>query len=290
MLQYGEKERICMDIITWLKAVLLGIVEGITEWLPISSTTHLDLMGELVRFDPQSEFTKMFTVVIQLGAILAVMILYFNKLNPFHPKKKAHQRKATFSLLGKIIAGSIPAVLLGLMLDDWIDGHIDNGFVKGCALIIYGVLFIVIENDQQKKQKPPMFTKVYQVDYLTALYVGFFQVLALVPGTSRSGITILGALVLGASRGVAVEFSFLLGIPILAGASLYKLYKHGLDFTGPEMVYLITGMLVSFGISMVAVRVLLNWIKTHDLKFFGYYRIVFGLVILVWFFVGRMVA
>ena len=272
-----------MDILELLKVIILGIVEGITEWLPISSTGHMVLIEELIKFNASEEFRNMFRVVIQLGAILAVVVLYFGKLNPLSPSKSAKARYLTFILWFKIIIACLPAAMLGFLIDDWIDDHLYNGFVISMALIIYGVLFIMIENSHKKRADG--ITNVYSIDYQTALFIGFFQVLSLIPGTSRSGATIIGGMILGASRAVSAEFSFFLGIPIMFGASLLKLVKFGFNYTTAEIIYLLVGMLTAFIISIFSISFLLNWVKKHDFKFFGYYRIALGIIVLVWYFV-----
>lgn len=275
-----------MNILEILKVIIIGIVEGITEWLPISSTGHMILVDELIKLNASEEFKSMFMVVIQLGAILAVVVLYFRKLNPFSRSKSSKMRYLTIELWKKIIVACLPAAMLGVLIDDWLDAHLYNGFIVAMALIVYGVLFILIENSNKKRVDS--ITKVYSIDYQTALFIGAFQVLALIPGTSRSGATIIGGMILGASRSVAAEFSFFLSIPIMFGASLLKLVKFGLHYSMAEIVYLLLGMIVAFLVSIFSISFLLSWIKKNDFKFFGYYRIVLGLIVLVWYFVSSL--
>lgn len=275
-----------MNILEILKVIIIGIVEGITEWLPISSTGHMILVDELIKLNASEEFKSMFMVVIQLGAILAVVVLYFRKLNPFSRSKSLKMRYLTIELWKKIIVACLPAAMLGVLIDDWLDAHLYNGFIVAMALIVYGVLFILIENSNKKRVDS--ITKVYSIDYQTALFIGAFQVLALIPGTSRSGATIIGGMILGASRSVAAEFSFFLSIPIMFGASLLKLVKFGFHYSMAEIVYLLLGMIVAFLVSIFSISFLLSWIKKNDFKFFGYYRIVLGLIVLVWYFVSSL--
>ena len=275
-----------MNILEILKLIIIGIVEGITEWLPISSTGHMILVDELIKLNASEEFKSMFMVVIQLGAILAVVVLYFRKLNPFSRGKSLKMRYLTIELWKKIIVACLPAAMLGVLIDDWLDAHLYNGFIVAMALIVYGVLFILIENSNKKRVDS--ITKVYSIDYQTALFIGAFQVLALIPGTSRSGATIIGGMILGASRSVAAEFSFFLSIPIMFGASLLKLVKFGFHYSMAEIVYLLLGMIVAFLVSIFSISFLLSWIKKNDFKFFGYYRIVLGLIVLVWYFVSSL--
>ena len=275
-----------MNILEILKVIIIGIVEGITEWLPISSTGHMILVDELIKLNASEDFKSMFMVVIQLGAILAVVVLYFRKLNPFSRGKSSKMRYLTIELWKKIIVACLPAAMLGVLIDDWLDAHLYNGFIVAMALIVYGVLFILIENSNKKRVDS--ITKVYSIDYQTALFIGAFQVLALIPGTSRSGATIIGGMILGASRSVAAEFSFFLSIPIMFGASLLKLVKFGFHYSMAEIVYLLLGMIVAFLVSIFSISFLLSWIKKNDFKFFGYYRIVLGLIVLVWYFVSSL--
>lgn len=264
-----------------LKVIILGIVEGITEWLPISSTGHMILVDEFIKLNVSDSFKEMFFVVIQLGAILAVCILYFHKLNPFSPKKSNDQKKDTIVLWLKVIVGCLPAAVIGLLADDWLDAHFYNPQTVAFTLILYGILFIVVEN--RNKGKKAQITSLNSLSYQTALLIGAFQVLALIPGTSRSGATIIGAMILGTSRFVAAEYSFFLSIPVMFGASLLKILKFGLHFSGFEVVILLVGMLVAFFVSVFAIKFLMSYIKKNDFKAFGYYRIVLGIIVIVYF-------
>jgi len=275
-----------MNILEILKVIIIGIVEGITEWLPISSTGHIVFIEQLFNFNVSENFKDMFDVVIQLGAILAVAVVYFKKLNPFNKGRNKKKMYLTIDLWKKIIVACLPAAMLGLLINHWVKEHLLNGFVISMALIIYGILFIMIENSN--KNRAYSIKSVYSINYQTALFIGFFQVLALIPGTSRSGATIIGAMILGVSRSVSVEFSFFLSIPIMFGASLLKLVKFGLHYSMAEIVYLLLGMTVAFFVSVFSIGFLLNWIKKNNFKFFGYYRIVFGLIILVWYFTSSL--
>lgn len=275
-----------MRIIEILKVIVLGMVEGFTEWLPISSTGHLILINKLIQLDVSPEFMEMFRVVIQLGAILAVVMLYFDRLNPLSRSKRGDQRRVALILWSKIIVACVPAAILGKLLDDWMDAHLYNGLVVSLMLILYGVLFILVENRNRKTE--PQITKMWQLNYQTALYIGMFQVLALIPGTSRSGVTILGAVLLGCSRAIAAEFSFFVGIPIMFGASLLKLAKFGFHFSNAEIVYLVLGMLVAFLVSVYSIRFLMSWVKKNDFKVFGYYRIVLGVIVLIWYIMSTL--
>lgn len=270
-----------MIFIELLKAVILGIVEGITEWLPISSTGHMILVEEFIKINASAEFMEMFRVVIQLGAILAVVLLYFNKLNPFSPSKSIKEKRDTIKIWFKVIVGVIPAGVLGVLFDDWFDEHFYNYFVVAITLIVYGILFIIIEN--KNKNKRPRINNFENLSSTTAFGIGLFQVLSLIPGTSRSGSTILGAIILGTSRGVAAEYSFFMSIPIMFGASLLKLVKFGLDFTGIEVAILATGMIVAFLVSIIAIRFLMRYIRNNDFKAFGWYRIILGALVLGYF-------
>ena len=270
-----------MNIIEILKVIVLGIVEGFTEWLPISSTGHMILVDEIIHLNQPSAFKNMFLVVIQLGAILAVLVLYFDKLNPFSARKKPAQKQATLVLWSKIILACIPAAVIGFLVDDILDEYLMNGYVVAATLILYGVLFIIIENTNQYRSFEVQ--KVGDISYQTALWIGLFQLLALIPGTSRSGATILGAMILGCSRAASAEFSFFLGIPVMFGASFLKVVKYGLNFTGSQIFYLILGMVVAFVVSVYSIKFLMGYIRQHDFKFFGYYRIVLGAVVLLYF-------
>ena len=275
-----------MRIIEILKVIVLGMVEGFTEWLPISSTGHLILINKLIQLDVSPEFMEMFRVVIQLGAILAVVLLYFDRLNPLSRSKRGDQRRVALILWSKIIVACVPAAILGKLLDDWMDAYLYNGLVVSLMLILYGVFFILVENRNRKTE--PQITKMWQLNYQTALYIGMFQVLALIPGTSRSGVTILGAVLLGCSRAIAAEFSFFVGIPIMFGASLLKLAKFGFHFSNAEIVYLVLGMLVAFLVSVYSIRFLMSWVKKNDFKVFGYYRIVLGVIVLIWYIMSTL--
>lgn len=265
-----------MDFFELIKVIILGVVEGITEWLPISSTGHMILVEQFIQLKQSAAFMEMFRVVIQLGAILAVVVLYFPKLWPFTTAQKGYIKKETFSLWFKVIVGIIPSAIIGIPLDDYMDAHFYNFITVAIALVVYGILFIVIEN-QNKQVKVH---NVKELSYKTALYIGMFQVLSLIPGTSRSGSTILGAMILGTSRPLAAEFSFFLSIPTMFGASLIKLLKFGFNFTGAEFIVLIVGMVVAFVVSIIAIKFLLGYIKKNDFKVFGYYRIVLGIILI----------
>ena len=264
-----------------LKAAFLGIVEGITEWLPISSTGHMILVDEFIRLNMSDAFKEMFLVVIQLGAIMAVVILYFHKLNPLSPKKSLQQKKDTMSIWYKVVVGILPAGVIGIPLNDWLDAHLYNYQTVALMLFIYGILFIVIEN--LHKGKVSRIQSFRDLSYGTAFMIGVFQVLSLIPGTSRSGATILGAILLGTSRTIAAEYSFFLSIPVMFGASLVKLVKFGFHFTGLELAVLAVGTIVAFIVSIVAIRFLLGYIKTNDFKAFGWYRIVLGVLVMGYF-------
>ena len=270
-----------MEFIEFLKILVLGIVEGFTEWLPISSTGHMILVDEIIHLNVTQEFKDVFMVVIQLGAILAVVVLYFRRLNPFDPGKTKAQKAGTVKLWMKIVVACVPAAILGLLLDDWMDAHLYNGYVVAAMLIIYGILFIVLENHNQYTDFP--IQRTGQISYKTAFFIGLFQVLSLVPGTSRSGATILGAMILGCSRSAAAEFSFFLGIPVMFGASLLKLVKFGFHFTGLELFYLIAGMVIAFVVSVYSIKFLMGYIRKNNFKVFGYYRIVLGVIVLFYF-------
>ena len=281
-----------MNIAEWFKVILLGIIEGITEWLPISSTGHLILVDEFVKLKQSAEFMEMFNVVIQLGAILAVVVLYWSKLWPFHTKKN-RDKNAKDSLLNnycymdkivlwfKIVIACLPAMIIGLPLDDWMDEHLHNGIVVSIALIFYGVVFILIEN--YNKKRTPRIASLKDLSFKDALLIGVFQVLSLVPGTSRSGSTIIGGILIGTSRELAAEFTFFLAIPVMFGASALKLLKFGFDFTQIELMVLIVGMIVAFVVSVIAIKFLMGYIKKHDFKVFGWYRIVLGIIVLLYF-------
>ncbi len=270
-----------MFFIEILKVIFLGIVEGITEWLPISSTGHMILVEEFLQLNASQAFKDMFFVVIQLGAIMAVVLLYFHKLNPFSPKKSLQEKKDTMEIWFKVIIGVIPAAVLGLLFDDWLNDKFYNYQTVAVTLIFYGVLFIIIEN--KNKGSKPLFNDFKSLTYKTVFLIGMFQVLSLIPGTSRSGATILGGIILGTSRFIAAEFSFFLSIPVMFGASALKLYKFGFQFTGMEFTILGIGMITAFLVSVVAIRFLLKYIKNNDFKAFGWYRIVLGILVLGYF-------
>ena len=264
-----------------LKTILFGIVEGITEWLPISSTGHLLILQSMVGEIISHDFMEMFDVVIQLGAILAVVVIYFNKLNPFSSKKTAIEKQNTINLWIKVIVACLPAAVIGLLLDDWLDAHLFKTSVVAVTLILYGIAFIVVE--ERHRGKKFKYKDLNTLPLSVAIGIGMFQVLALVPGTSRSGATILGGMILGASRYVSAEFTFFLAIPVMFGASLLKLVKFGLAFSFGEFFALILGMVVSFVVSILAIKFLMNYIKKHNFNVFGIYRIILGIVILVFF-------
>jgi len=271
-------------MIELLKAVLFGIVEGITEWLPISSTGHLILLNEFVRLDMSSAFQSMFDVVIQLGAILAVIVLFFYKLNPFAPSKTPAAKRHTWRLWSKVIVAIIPSGVVGVLFDDWMDAHLHNGIVVAIALIVYGIAFILVE--RMNKGKRPRINDVYAINYKTALLIGAFQCLSLIPGTSRSGSTILGAILIGVGRSAGSEFSFFMAIPTMLGASAIKLLKFLLSGAGAtltEIGVLIVGCIVSFVVSLVVIRALMEYVRKHSFSAFGVYRIVLGAVVLLYF-------
>lgn len=267
-----------------LKSILYGIVEGITEWLPISSTGHMILLEEIMPMNVSKSFWSMFLVVIQLGAILAVVVLYWNKIFPFKKNKEGKYTsvKSIWILWSKILVATIPAAIIGLALDDWIDAHLYNGFVVAIMLILVGVAFIYIEN--RNKDMRPSVNSLSALSYKDALIIGLFQVVAAVlPGTSRSGATIVGGLMIGVNRAVAAEFTFFLAIPVMFGASLLKLVKFGLAFSALEFFILVIGMVVAFFVSIFVIRFLMSYIKKHDFKVFGWYRIVLGAFVLIFF-------
>lgn len=270
-----------MNLIEILKVIVLGIVEGITEWLPISSTGHMILVDEFIKLNVSKAFMDMFLVVIQLGAIMAVVMLYFHKLNPLSPQKTVQEKKETLSIWLKVVVGVIPAGVLGVLFDDWLNEHLYNYLTVAVMLILYGVLFIVIES--KHKGKEGKIKSFADLSYKTALFIGLFQVLSLIPGTSRSGATIVGAIILGSSRFIAAEFSFFMSIPIMFGASAIKLMKFGFSFSMEEFILLIIGMVVAFAVSVVSIKLLMNYIKKHDFKVFGWYRIGLGLLVIAYF-------
>lgn len=271
-------------MLEFFKVILLGIVEGITEWLPISSTGHLILVDEFIHLKASDAFKEMFNVVVQLGAILAVVVIYFHKLNPFSKTKSRKQKIYTIQLWMKVVIACIPAGVLGILLDDWMDEHLHNYVVVAIMLVLYGVFFILIEN--WNKTRTPAVTKLNELTYKTAFLIGVFQVLSLVPGTSRSGATIIGGLLLGVSRYVAAEFTFFLAIPVMFGASALKLLKFfmaGAGISFLEVALLLVGCMVAFVVSVIAIKFLMGYIKKNDFKVFGYYRIVLGILVLLYF-------
>ena len=274
-----------LDII---KVIILGIVEGITEWLPVSSTGHLILVGNVLKPSMSDAFMEMFDVVIQLGAIMAVVVLYFHKLNPFAPRKSHKQKMLTWQMWIKVLIASVPAGIVGVLFNDILDEIFYKPIPVAVMLIVYGILFIVVENHNAGKK--PSVTRISQLSVQMLLWIGFFQMLALIPGTSRSGATIVGALLIGVSREVAAEFTFFLAIPAMFGASLLKLIKFGFHFTGAEFGLLMLGCIVSFGLSVIAIKFLMGYIKQHDFKVFGYYRIVLGGLIIVWTIIQTVIA
>ena len=272
-------------MIELLKAVLFGIVEGITEWLPISSTGHLILLNEFVKLNVSEEFGSMFDVVIQLGAILAVIVLFFHKLNPFALSKSTAEKKQTWSLWFKVIAAILPSGIVGILFDDWMDAHLHNGIVVSIALIVYGIAFILVERRNQGKHLR-LIEDVHEIDYRTAILIGVFQCISLVPGTSRSGSTILGAIMIGVGRSAGAEFSFFMAIPTMLGASAIKGLKFllsGVSATGTEIGVLIVGCIVSFVVSLLVIRGLMEYVRKHSFSAFGVYRIVLGIVVLAYF-------
>lgn len=269
-----------------LKAVLFGIVEGVTEWLPISSTGHLILLNEFITLNVSDAFRSMFDVVIQLGAILAVIVLFFHKLNPFSPTKSEGEKKQTWQLWFKVIAAIIPSGIVGVLFDDWMEAHLHNATVVSVALIVYGVAFILVERRNARRVGGKTVEDVYAIDYKTALLIGCFQCLSLIPGTSRSGSTILGAILIGVGRSAGAEFSFFMAIPTMLGASAIKGLKFllsGVSATGTEIGVLIVGCVVSFLVSLLVIRGLMEYVRRHSFSAFGVYRIILGVVVLVYF-------
>lgn len=269
-----------------LKAVLFGIVEGVTEWLPISSTGHLILLNEFITLNVSNAFRSMFDVVIQLGAILAVIVLFFHKLNPFSPRKTEGEKKQTWQLWFKVIAAIIPSGIVGVLFDDWMEAHFHNATVVSIALIVYGVAFILVERRNARRVGGKTVEDVYAIDYKTALLIGCFQCLSLIPGTSRSGSTILGAILIGVGRSAGAEFSFFMAIPTMLGASAIKGLKFllsGVSATGTEIGVLIVGCVVSFLVSLLVIRGLMEYVRKHSFSAFGVYRIILGVVVLVYF-------
>ena len=270
-------------IIELLKAVFLGIVEGITEWLPISSTGHLILVNEFLNLRQSKDFIDMFNIVIQLGAILAVMVIYFKRLNPFQPGKTAREVQLTWQLWLKVVIACIPSAFFGLLLDDWMEAHLSNFFVVAIMLVVYGIAFIWIE-DRNRRVEPKV-TDLARMSYKTAFYIGLFQVLSIIPGTSRSGATILGGIIVGTSRSVAADFTFFLGIPTMFGYSGLKAVKYFIDgntLTGGQVAILLVASVTAFVVSLFVIRFLMNYIKKHDFTVFGKYRIVLGIIVLLY--------
>lgn len=268
-----------MSMLLTVQAIILGIVQGITEWLPISSTGHMILVNEFLKMNVSESFMDTFLVVIQFGSILAVVALYFNKLNPFSPSKSPEEKRNTYTLWLKVIIAVIPAGVIGVLFDDAINSVFYNSYTVAATLIIYGVLFIVIENARIREK----YTSFDSISFKTAFLIGVFQVLALIPGTSRSGSTILGASIIGCSRAIAAEFSFFLAIPVMLGASALKLAKAGFAFSPQEWGVLAVGMITAFAVSVAAIKFLMSYIRKHDFKGFGYYRIILGIIVLAYF-------
>lgn len=271
-----------LEIIELIKIFILSIVQGITEWLPVSSTGHMILIDEFIQLSIRPEFTEMFLVLVQLGSIFAVIVIYFNKLNPFSPKKSKEDQKATWIVWFKVVVASVPAGIFGFILNDYMDEYFYNPWVVSIALIAYGFVFIWIENKHQGKHSHSI-DELSHISYLDAFKIGLFQSLSIIPGTSRSGSTIIGGLLLGMDRSVATEFSFYMSIPIMFGASFLKLVKFGFNFTSAELVYLLSGMLIAFVVSLIAIKFLLSYIRRNDFKVFGYYRIILGSLVILYF-------
>lgn len=272
-----------LNFIELLKVIFLGIVEGITEWLPISSTGHMLLVDEFIHMNMSEEFKEMFFVVIQLGAILAVVVIFWNMLLPvqFKDKSKPILKKDTLSMWGKVIIACIPGAVVTLLFDDFIDAHLHTPLIISLMLIIYGIGFIIVEN--RNKKTIPRIAHLNDITYKSAFIIGLFQVLSIIPGTSRSGSTIIGALIIGVSRVAAAEFTFFLAVPVMFGYSLLKMLKFGLAFTSSELIVLLVGMAVAFIVSVIVIKFLMSYIKKHDFKVFGWYRIILGLILLLYF-------
>jgi len=270
-----------MDFLELLKVILLGIVEGITEWLPISSTGHMLLVDEFITLNMSEAFKEMFIVVIQLGAILAVVVMFWNKMFPFRFRERPIIRKDIFSMWFKVIVACIPSAVLGFLFDDFLEQHFGNAISIAIMLILYGAAFIAIE--MWNRKRTPLVNTLADIDYKTAFIIGLFQVLSMIPGTSRSGATIVGALLIGVSRTAAAEFTFFLAVPTMLGASALKLVKFGFDFSQTKLITLIVGMVVAFAVSLLAIRFLMSYIKKHDFKVFGWYRIMLGIIVLILF-------
>ncbi len=272
-----------LNFIELLKVIFLGIVEGITEWLPISSTGHMLLVDEFIHMNMSEDFKEMFFVVIQLGAILAVVVIFWNMLLPvqFKDKSKPILKKDTLSMWGKVIIACIPGAVVTLLFDDFIDAHLHTPLIISLMLIIYGIGFIIVEN--RNKKTIPRIAHLNDITYKSAFIIGLFQVLSIIPGTSRSGSTIIGALIIGVSRVAAAEFTFFLAVPVMFGYSLLKMLKFGLAFTDAELIVLLVGMAVAFIVSVIVIKFLMSYIKKHDFKVFGWYRIILGLILLLYF-------
>lgn len=273
-----------LNLLEFLKVIFLGIIEGITEWLPISSTGHMLLVDEFLQLNASDEFKEMFFVVIQLGAILAVVLLFWKKMWPFRlgeNKRTVVVRKKVFSVWFKVIVACVPGAIVTLLFDDFIEAHLHTPFVIAAALIVYGVAFIVVEKRNQTRK--PSIRKLSEIDYKTALLIGLFQVLSIIPGTSRSGATIIGALIIGVSRTAGAEFTFFLAVPVMFGLSFIKLLKFGLAFTGTELAILLVGSVSAFLVSLFVIKFLMNYIKKHDFTVFGWYRIALGIVVMLYF-------
>ena len=270
-----------LNLFEILKVIFLGIVEGITEWLPISSTGHMLLVDEFISLNMSKDFKDMFFVVIQLGAILAVVILFWNRMFPFQfsDKTKPVIRKDIFSLWFKVAVSCIPGAVVTLLFDDYIEAHLQTPVVIAGTLIFYGILFIIVEN--WNKKRTPVVNSLSQITYKTAFIIGCFQILSIIPGTSRSGSTIIGALLIGVSRVSAAEFTFFMAVPVMFGLSAIKIIKFGLAFSGTELIVLLLGMAVAFLVSIVVIKYLMQYIKKHDFKVFGWYRIVLGILVLL---------
>ncbi|MDD6188646.1 MAG: undecaprenyl-diphosphate phosphatase [Clostridiales bacterium] len=271
------------DFIEILKTIFLGIVEGITEWLPISSTGHMLLVDEFLQLNASDSFKEMFFIVIQLGAILAVVVLFWGKMFPFQfrDKTKPVIKKETFSIWFKVVVACIPGAVVTLLFDDYIEAHLHTPAVIAVALIFYGIAFILVEN--WNKKRIPKVKDISEISYTTALVIGLFQVLSIIPGTSRSGATIIGALIIGVSRVAAAEFTFFLAVPVMFGLSAIKLFKFGLAFAAPELITLLIGMAVAFIVSLLVIKFLMGYIKKHDFKVFGWYRVLLGIIVLLYF-------
>lgn len=270
-----------MQILEFIKIIFIGIVQGVTEWLPISSTGHMILVDEIINLNISEKFKSLFFVVIQFGSILAVILIYFNKLNPIDNKKTNSQKIETINLWKKVLIATVPAAIIGLLFDDKINQLFYNYKTVATMLIIYGIAFILIENKNKKKK--PKINAFKELNYGTAILIGVFQILALIPGTSRSGATILGAIIIGCSRKIAAEFSFFMAIPVMLGASSMKILKFGFNFSQQEIIILLTAMIIAFLTSIIAIKFLLNYIKKKDFSLFGYYRIILSIIVFIFF-------